>query len=155
MTDKDQLNEKKDVAALLREGHTVQINPQGNSMFPMFVDGRGDAAVISPISDEDIKVGAVILFQRSDRKLVLHRVCRIDKDGTYFVGDNQTKVEGPIRRVQLLGVLEEFIRKGRRWAVTNPLYWIPARMWLFVRPIRPVFSRPVGVVYRFIKSIFR
>lgn len=150
------INTKDDVAALLREGRIVQITPQGNSMFPLFVDGRGDAAIIEPIESEDIKVGAVALYRRVSGGLVLHRICKVNEKGIYFVGDNQTRVEGPLMRVQLLGVLTEFIHgrnPGRHYKVTNPLYVISTRLWLFVRPIRPVFSRPIGVVYRFVRNL--
>lgn len=149
---------KDDVAALLREGHTIQITPQGNSMFPLFVDGRGDAAIIRPIESTDIKVGAVALYRRASGGLVMHRICKVNDKGVYFVGDNQTAVEGPLMRVQLLGVLTEFIHGGKKekhYSVKNPLYIASTRLWLFVRPIRPLISRPIGVVYRFVKNMKR
>ena len=149
----DQIRIKDDVAALLREGRTVQITPQGNSMFPLFVNGRDDAAIIRPIESADIRRGAVVLYRRSTGGLVLHRICKVNDKGVYFVGDNQTKVEGPLMRVQILGVMTEFIHaKKKHYTVTNPLYVISTRLWLFVRPIRPVISRPIGVVYRLIKE---
>ena len=141
-----------DIEALLRSGQSVQITPRGNSMFPLFSEGRGDAAVIKPIEDQDIRVGAVVLYRRDQGILVIHRVCKRDRDGVYFVGDNQTWIEGPLRREQLLGVMTEFIRWGKRISVKNPVYAAYSRLWLMLRPIRPVLSSPVGVIYRAFKK---
>ena len=73
----------------LLENHTIQVQPQGYSMYPLFVPGR-DSAVIEKADCDRLKKGDVILYRRENGILVLHRICRITKDGFYTVGDNQT-----------------------------------------------------------------
>ena len=77
----------------LLENHTIQVQPQGYSMYPLFLPGR-DEAVIEHCVPSELHRGDVILYRRVQGILVLHRICRITRDGFYLVGDNQTEVEG-------------------------------------------------------------
>lgn len=124
-----------DIEQLLREGNTIQIKPQGYSMYPMFVPGR-DEAVIAPADTDRLRRGDVVLYRRENRLLVLHRLWKVRPEGLYMVGDNQTEVEGPLGREQVLGILEAFVRKGRRISVRHPLYRICSGIWLLIRPMR-------------------
>lgn len=134
-----------DIERLLAQGQSIQIQPQGYSMYPMFVPGR-DAAVIGPAVTAQLKRGDVVLYRRASGILVLHRIWRIRKDGFYFVGDNQSEVEGPLPASRIRGVLTGFIRKGKYISVRNPLYRIASRLWLFLRPVRPALSKVAAAV---------
>ena len=54
---------------LLAEGRTIQIKPQGYSMYPLFVPGR-DSAVIAP-PEKSGRQGANLRYRRGD--VVLYR----------------------------------------------------------------------------------
>lgn len=136
-----------DIERLLEQGQSIQIQPQGYSMYPMFVPGR-DAAVIERAESTGLKRGDVVLYRRESGILVLHRICRIRKDGFYMVGDNQSEVEGPLRALQIKGILTGFIRKGKYTSVRNPVYRLASRLWLFLRPVRPALSRVAATVKR-------
>lgn len=132
--------QKKHIEALLAQGETVQITPQGYSMYPMFIPGR-DAAILQRADYSELKRGDVALYRRDQGILVLHRVCRIAQDGFYMVGDNQSVIEGPLRPDQIRGKLTAFVRKGNRISVTNPVYRAAAGLWLALRPVRPFFFK--------------
>lgn len=131
---------------LLAEGKVVQINPQGYSMYPLFVPGR-DSAVIAPI-DRKLKRGDVVLFRRDGDLLVLHRLARHKSDGYYMVGDNQKELEGPLREDQMKGILVRVIRKGKSFSVKNPVYVLLSRIWLFLRPVRLCITKPLAAIKR-------
>ena len=97
-----------DIEQLLKNGSAVKLKPQGYSMYPLFVPGR-DSAVIEKADCDRLKKGDVILYRRENGILVLHRICRITKDGFYTVGDNQTAVEGPLTASQISGKLIHII----------------------------------------------
>ena len=139
--------ETVDIEGLLAQGQTIQVQPQGYSMYPMFVPGR-DEAIIGPVQIAPLKRGDVVLYRRESGILVLHRICRVRKDGFYMVGDNQSEVEGPLQGTQIKGILTGFIRKGKYRSVKNPVYRLASRMWLFLRPARPVLSRMAAAVKR-------
>lgn len=136
------------IEEILSKGKSVQFPPTGYSMYPMFIPGR-DEAIVSPLAKRTLKRGDVILYRRDESILVLHRICRINKQGLYMVGDNQFEVEGPLRPDQVRGVLTAFIRNNRIISVSNPLYLLSAHIWLFMRPIR----RPIQLIVSNLKRL--
>lgn len=137
-----------DIEQLLLSGHTIQIKPQGYSMYPLFLPGR-DEALIKKDSFSKLRRGDVVLYRRDQGPLVLHRICRINQSGIYMVGDNQTEIEGPLRRDQIRGRLIGLIRNGRYISVKNPLYLAFSRIWLFLRPFRPALSKAASGLLRY------
>ncbi len=143
------MDHKIDVVELLEAGKAVQIEPEGYSMYPMLVPNRD--SVILEATKEQMKRGDVVLFRREDGTLVLHRVCKIKKDGYYMVGDNQIRVEGPLKSQQIKGKLIAFTRNKKEYEVKNPIYIFYAHLWLFLRPVR----RPIQVSVAWIKRVFK
>lgn len=129
--------QKQDIEQLLRDGYTIQLKPQGYSMYPLFIPGR-DEAIIESVPVNSFKKGDVALYRRDQSILVLHRICRINDSGFYMVGDNQSEVEGPLRPDQLKGKLVGFVRKGRSSSVQDPFYRFLSSLWLFMLPARPL-----------------
>ena len=146
----EQVKEKAkeiDIEGLLAEGKSIQIYPQGYSMYPLFVPGR-DQAVTGPVGEEKLKRGDVVLYRREGSILVLHRIWKRRADGFYMVGDNQRAVEGPLRAEQIKGILRRVVRRGKCFSVRNPFYRFLASVWLFLRPLRPALSRTAAGVKR-------
>lgn len=132
-----------DIEALLAAGKSIQIYPQGYSMYPLFVPGR-DQAVIAPAETGKLKRGDVVLYRREGSILVLHRIWKRNADGFYMVGDNQSKVEGPLKEEQIKGILCRIVRRGKCFPADNPVYRLLAAVWLRLRPFRPFLSRTVA-----------
>ena len=140
-----------DLEKLLMEGKTVQVSPRGFSMYPLFTPGR-DQAVIAPADPAGLKRGDVALYRRKESILVLHRIWKKKGEGFYFVGDNQTEVEGPLEADQIRGVPTAFVRKGKTVSVKNPLYRGAAGLWLLLRPIRPWIQIPLAKIKKLLKN---
>lgn len=138
-----------DIEALLAEGKSIRIHPQGYSMYPLFVPGR-DEAVIAPVGERRLKRGDVVLYRREGSILVLHRIWKRREDSFYMVGDNQSEVEGPLKKEQIRGILCQVIRRGKSFSVKNPFYRLPAAVWLFLRPFRPFLSKMAAGVKKLI-----
>ena len=79
-----------DIEQLLKNGSAVKLKPQGYSMYPLFLPGR-DEAVIEHCVPSELHRGDVILYRRVQGILVLHRICRITRDGFYLVGTIRPK----------------------------------------------------------------
>ena len=127
-----------DIEQLLKNGSAVKLKPQGYSMYPLFLPGR-DEAVIEHCVPSELHRGDVILYRRVQGILVLHRICRITRDGFYLVGDNQTEVEGPLSPEQIHGKLTGVVRNGKSFSVSYPIYRMLSSIWLFFTPCPPVF----------------
>jgi len=131
------VHQKQDVEALLRQGNHIQVHVQGYSMFPL-LDPERDMVVIAPV--KRVRKGEVYLYRREKGILVLHRLVRKDQKGLYFAGDNQVEVEGPLSVDQLRGQMVRFIRKGHTYSTKHLGYFVFSRIWMFLRPLRPVIS---------------
>ncbi len=143
---------KIDIEEMLSEGQTIQVKPQGYSMYPLFVPGR-DMARIAPLGGCRLKRGDVVLYRREGSILVLHRIVRRNKNGIYLTGDNQSEIEGPLREDQMRGILVGFVRKGKYTSVRNIWYRLYASLWLRLRPFRPIISKAAAAIKRILKNI--
>ena len=107
------LSEKIKITDLLSEGKSVQLHPQGYSMYPLIVPER-DEVIISPLKDHKIKRGDVLLYRRKNDRLILHRVYTVKDDKVFFVGDNESVVEGPLEISQIYGIMTAFYHKRKK-----------------------------------------
>ena len=141
---------KVDIEQLLRDGQSIQMTVNGYSMYPMLTPNR-DMVILSPLPARPLRRGDVVLYRRENSILVLHRVHRAASEGLYMVGDNQTKIEGPLAYSQARGILTAFVRKGKTISVHQPSYRVVSRIWLVMRP----FRHSIAVLVHKIKVIFR
>lgn len=131
------MQEKVNIENLLSEGNSVSIEPIGTSMYPLFVE-RNDRAIIVSFGKftRRVRRGDVCVYRRPDGGLVIHRIYKASSKEVYFVGDHQTEIEGPLSLDCIIGVMVAFRRKNKEYSVSNPIYIILSRIWLFIRPIR-------------------
>lgn len=143
--------EKVSIEKLLREGKNIEIAPTGWSMYPFFVQGR-TRVIVEPYRGERLKRGMVVLYRRPGSILVIHRIHHVGKDGVYLVGDNQTEIEGPLKKKQIYGIMAGYYKDPHRKkfiSVHNPIYVLLSRVWLFLRPFRHGISEAVHRIRRY------
>ena len=141
------LSEKIKIVDLLSDNKSIRLHPQGYSMYPLIVPGR-DEVVISPIKDHKIHRGDVLLYRRKNDRLILHRVYKVKDDKVFFVGDNESVVEGPLEVSQVHGIMTAFYHKGKKIKTSNIFYFLSWQIWLFLLP----FRKPIGKIIHKIKS---
>lgn len=133
----------REYVSLLRElteqGNEVRMLISGSSMAPFLIHGRDSICFRKP--DCPLKRGDMVFFQRDGGQFVMHRIFRVAPEGYYIVGDNQTEVEGPVRREQIFGLVTRVQRKGK-WMEPGDFWWnFFAGAWLTLRPLRPVLTK--------------
>lgn len=122
------------IEELLKRGDTVRLTVTGNSMYPL-LHSRRDSVVLQPA--KHVKKYDITFHKRKDGRYILHRVLKIQKDGTYLIaGDNELKTEPPVHREQILGVVTSYTRWGKEHSVKSPLYWLYVRVWHLLMPLR-------------------
>ena len=100
------------IREVLAMGGEFSLMPRGKSMRPYLREGR-DSIILSAIT-EPPKRGDILLYVRDTGVPVLHRVIRVDADGTLSMrGDNQYFIESGIRREQCVAIMKRFYKKGR------------------------------------------
>lgn len=132
---------------LLSQGKEVSLTITGNSMSPFLVHQRDQILIAPP--NGSWKKGDMAFFVRSNGQYVMHRICRVDKDGScFFVGDAQQQVEGPIVPSQIFGKITSVMRKGK-WIGPKDFWWqFFEKIWIRMIPFRPFFRRVYGIVWR-------
>ena len=123
---------------LERYGQLVYPN-RGVSMMPLLRQGR-DLMVIDKKGPEPCRKYDAVLFKRTapgePDAYVLHRILRVNGDGTYWiVGDNCWKGE-TVREDQILGILRAVKRDGKEIPVTDPAYRAYVGLWCGCLPLR-------------------
>ena len=107
---------------------------EGVSMQPMLRQKR-DLVVVRPREDR-LKKYDVALYRRDNGKYVLHRVVRVLPDGYVIRGDNCFSDETDITDREIIGVLSDFVRKGRQRSASALSYRVYTRMWVGIYPLR-------------------
>ncbi len=136
---------------VIAAGGTAEITVTGNSMYPML---KHRVSKVKLAAAGSLKRGDLPLYRRRNGAFVLHRVIRVSDDGTVYTmcGDNQYILEHGIAKDQILAVMTEFSRDGKKWTSSNnPAYKIYVRIWLLVR----LFKRLVHGVFNRLKRLFK
>ncbi|MBR4752301.1 MAG: S24/S26 family peptidase [Thermoguttaceae bacterium] len=151
----------KELFPILREAFerdpdaVVALTTSGLSMYPM-LRHRKDVVYLTKLHAPPKKYD-VVLFQRESGAYALHRVVRVDRDGTFvFCGDNQTELERGIRDDQLVAVVESFRRSGVRIDCRKSIaYALYARLQTSSRLLRKAARAVVGRFKRPLKYLLQ
>lgn len=106
----------------------------GYSMYPLLCNHR-DSVYIEKANS--YKKYDVVLFERPNGKLVLHRIIKIKNGFYYFCGDNDFVIE-KVAEHQFIGKMTEFSRKDKEYTINNFWYKLYSRVWccsLFTKKI--------------------
>ena len=127
-------------------GGRVSLVVTGTSMTPFLRHGR-DAVVCRAWEDKDLKCGQILLFQRPDQTLILHRIRKVLPDGKLLInGDGQAWCE-TISANQILAVVSVVERKGRHMSCDSFGFKVWNWLWYPTRPIRPVLLKLWRVLF--------
>lgn len=119
----------------LETGGTFSLTVTGTSMYP-FILGNRDKVTLSAIT-QPLRKYDVPLYRRDDGTFVLHRIIRVEKDGTYTCcGDHQWWQERGLRRDQMIGIATSYVRKGKKLTNRNVLYRLYAVIWTWLLKYR-------------------
>lgn len=119
----------------LDQGGTFSLTVTGQSMFP-FIVGNRDQVTLSPVP-EKLKKNDLPLYRRSNGQFVLHRVVKVEKDGTYTCcGDHQWWREKGLKHEQMIGLSTAYVRKGKKLTNRNLLYKAYRTLWTWILPFR-------------------
>jgi len=138
-----------DMYAVIKEkidsGGEVNFNSRGTSMLPM-LHFDGDRVILKK-ADNCLKKYDISLFIRDNGQFVLHRVIKINSNGTYNIcGDNQVTVEKEVKKEQIIGVVKAFYRNGKYISCNNFWYKVYCRIWVNTRPLGFIIMKIISKI---------
>lgn len=149
---KERVVDTREYVSILRgiaeEGKVVSLRIAGSSMSPFLCHERDWIYFTKP--DRALRRGDMVFYQRDTGQYVMHRIYQIRGEEYYMLGDAQTCVEGPLRREQIFALIVQVKRKGKILRPGNFWWEFFGRVWIRMRPLRPLASRLYGVF-----SVFR
>jgi hypothetical protein len=99
--------------AALAKGCSLRVRVRGYSMFPCIRDN--DVVTISPVDARTSFLGLAVAFiHPRTNKLFFHRVISQDEGTCVIKGDCLSCADGPIPITNILGVITDIERNGRR-----------------------------------------
>lgn len=128
------------ISEMIESNGTVKMLVSGYSMQPMIYHARDTVTLCK--ARLPLKKYEIPLFRQEDGKFVMHRVVRINKDGTYRCrGDNSRNIEDNIRDDQVIAVVKSFNRKGKEIVIGKSAgYWLYTRVWPFLYPFKKYYK---------------
>lgn len=136
------------IKKMVDEEKQVQLTVTGNSMFPLFSHLR-DSVVVKKA--DEYKKYDIILYVRNNGDLILHRIVKV-KDGVFYLcGDNQTVIEHPIYKEQVIGKVVAFTRKDKEFQFESFISTVYAKIWCICIGFRKPVLRLALKIWRIIK----
>ena len=137
--------------ALLRDGAELPLVVSGESMLPFLRPGRDEVFLKRP--DAPLERGDIAFYRRMDGSYILHRVCRAEPGKYWFLGDAQTRVEGPLPASCVFAYVTG-VRRGKRLIQPQDLLWRAfSGPWLNLTRQRPRILRVYRWFYHAAKNI--
>lgn len=131
MTDNEIIEE---AIRLVREGVSVTLPVNGNSMLPFIIGGKESVILQQP---ELPKVGGVVLAWADGYRYVVHRIVRIDGERVTLMGDgNLMGTEHCLIGDIKARVTHVVDAKGRTHYLYKGWRKLAAKVWFWLRPVR-------------------
>lgn len=133
----------------IKSGGCIPLVVTGNSMMPFLKEGKS-TVWLKACSDADFKRGKILLFRRTDGRIVLHRVRKVMPDGVLVMnGDAQYWCEN-INKEQAVAVVAYIEKKGKKKSCDSFAYRAVIEFWQLLKPLRPYFF----IIQRKLKKLF-
>ena len=136
---------------LLNTGYFSYVT-EGESMEPLFRTHR-DVVVIKKLDGELRPLDIALYRGGREGQYILHRVIRV-KEKCYITRGDNTYENEYVPKDMVLGVLVEFIRSGKKQAVTAPKYRLYSRFWTAIYPLRRLWHATRRSLARLYRKVF-
>ena len=124
----------EDAIRLVKEGVSVMLPVNGDSMMPFIVGGRESVILKAP---ERIGVGDVVLAWVDGCCYVMHRIIRIDGDQVTLMGDGNLKGTEQCQLNDIKARVTYVVdADGKRHDLYSNWRMCATRLWWWLRPIR-------------------
>ena len=144
-------------AELAEKGTLVYANA-GVSMRPLLRQGKDLMVIRKKLPQERCKKYDAVLFKRANGQYVLHRVMQVREHDYVICGDNCIGMEHGITDEQILGIMTQVVRGGRKQRIireNDVLYRCYVHLWCDFYPVRALLLRCRRLAGKIVRGIWR
>ena len=139
---------------VLSGGGEFRMYPKGISMLPLIVQGR-DSVVLMRNTETPAKKNDIVFYRRKNGQFVLHRVMKIEKNGSYTMcGDNQTVLEKGVEKEQIIGYVSRLYKGEKERDLHSLGYRLYILFYCFM-PLRKAIRFPKRAIMAIYRRAFR
>lgn len=150
----------KKVEDVIRERGYYMTKTKGTSMYPLIKSDCSDVCIVK--IDGEIQKYDVILYKRETGEHVLHRVLGKNDGGYICCGDNQWILEYNVTRDMVLGKLDSWYKRDKKYTVRDKRYLRYVKFWCKSLKLRKLMLKlmrfrykPKEWCYRVYKKVFK
>lgn len=126
---------------------------QGVSMQPLF-HTHDSTLYILPLTEEAKKYDVVLYPKRGSEEYILHRVVGV-REREYLIRGDNTFILEHVPKACVLGVLSEFVRRGKHHTTAELGYRIYSRVWTAIYPLRALLHKGKLLAYALLRRLRR
>jgi hypothetical protein len=104
--------------------------------------------------ERELKRLDVVLYKSPSGRYLLHRIVRVLPDEYIIRGDN-TYTPEHVSKGEIIAILTEFNRKGKRTSVDGVGYRAYSQVWTFIYPLRLLYRRSRALAGRIYRKLFK
>ncbi len=121
----------REVEQMILDGEHVTLRVKGYSMRPWLRDGCG-TVILRRHSDEELQVGAIVLFRISDQ-YILHRIVERRGDMLTLAGDGNYRQTERCLCKNVVAIAESVVkRNGKIISCTSRAWLLRSKAWLML-----------------------
>lgn len=124
----------------LEKNGTMTYSNVGVSMMPLLKQGR-DLFTVKKKDENRCSKYDVVLYRRPPSSYVLHRVIEVREKDYVILGDNCINKEYGITDDDIIGVMTEYVHKGKKHTVNEFGYRLYSHIWVDFAAVRVFYVR--------------
>lgn len=133
----------------VNSGNSVKLTITGKSMFPLLRHRKDSVVLAKP---DNLKKYDIILYNRENGIVALHRIVGVKNGGFVLAGDNEIKKEYPVVKKRIIAVVTSIYRGNKPFSINNKLYLLYVRFWCLIFPLRHILLKFMFFVYKFLRG---
>lgn len=132
----------------INAGNSVRIPSKGNSMLP-FIRPFEDEIELSPINENSVREGNIVLSKTKENRYVVHRIEKIESDKITLRGDGNLSTRETCNINSIFAEVTGIYREGKTVTKSSIKWKLAKNRWFS----SPILRRVYLGIYRRIKRI--
>ncbi|MDD4695898.1 MAG: S24/S26 family peptidase [Fermentimonas sp.] len=122
----------------INAGNSVRIPSKGNSMLP-FIQPVKDVIELSPLTENSIQKGNIVLAKTEENGYVVHRIERVESDKIILRGDGNINIRETCHTESVFAEVTGIYRGVKRITKSNLTWKLAKNVWFSSPLLRRIY----------------